>query len=115
MKLFIDDIRKCPEGWIVARTVTEAIRLLDLNIVDEVSLDHDICHYNIHSFKTTSCPETFEPVARFIAKAYQPYSLRVIIHTANPDGGRKLLYILTDFRPEVIMYSEEFYENQERS
>lgn len=36
IRLFVDDIRREPEGWVRARTVTEAIRLLATQDVEEV-------------------------------------------------------------------------------
>ena len=70
IKLWVDDIRPAPEGWHWAETVTEAIRILDTAEVTELSLDHDIS-YKVsigHGDPRPFCsPETFEPVARFIA------------------------------------------------
>lgn len=78
MKLFVDDIRACPEGWVLARTVTESIRILATQSVEEVSLDHDIrCHHDFmapglaHEVYELTSPETFETVARFL-HAQQP-------------------------------------------
>jgi hypothetical protein len=96
MKLYIDDLRKCPEGWVLARTVTEAIRLLANQAVEEVSLDHDISHrINMDSIaRPFPCQETFEPVAWYLAAA--KFSGPVTLHTANPIGARKMEAILTE-------------------
>lgn len=42
MKVFLDDKRDCPEGWILAKTYKEAITLLETGKVTEMSLDHDL-------------------------------------------------------------------------
>lgn len=44
MKLFIDDVRKCPDGWILCTTAEQAIDLIwtDGDYIDEVSFDHDL-------------------------------------------------------------------------
>lgn len=42
MKIYLDDVRDAPEGWIRAKTVTEALRLLRTNTVEEISLDNDL-------------------------------------------------------------------------
>lgn len=95
MKLFVDDIRECPKGWTLARTVTEAIRILAQFDVDEVSLDHDICHKdNLPPgvYQPLACGETFEAVAWYIR--LMPNRPKVGFHTANPIGEKKMREIL---------------------
>ena len=89
LRLFVDDIRPAPAGWHLARSVTEAVRILataPARIVT-VSVDHDIAHVEMADDGTEhryACAETFEPVVRYIA--IMPPGQRpdeVIIHTAN--------------------------------
>jgi hypothetical protein len=107
MRLWVDDIRKEPEGWTRAKTVTEAIRILDMGQVDEVSLDHDIS-YKVsigHGDARPFCaPETFEPVARFIAARFRS-SLPVTLHTANAVAAERMKNILEGF-PVTISLSK---------
>ncbi len=42
MKLYLDDKRDCPPGWIYVSTAKAAIALLAKGIVEELSLDHDL-------------------------------------------------------------------------
>ena len=42
MKIYLDDIRTKPEGWIRVKTAQEAFELLRSNKVFEISLDHDL-------------------------------------------------------------------------
>jgi len=42
MKIYLDDIRTEPEGWVHAKTAVEAIELLRSNKVSEISLNHDL-------------------------------------------------------------------------
>lgn len=108
IKLWVDDIRKAPEGWHHAKTVTEAIRVLDTMEVAEVSLDHDISykvsigHGDPRPFAS---PETFEPVARFIARMVienevhtGEYPRVVRLHSANAMGRIKMMAILSPVR-----------------
>lgn len=88
MNLYVDDIRKCPEGWHVARTVTDAIRILATQAVEAVSLDHDIAFQGRHGLEL----ETFEGVAWYIAAMHNPP--RVFIHTANAPAGQRMAQIL---------------------
>lgn len=112
MKLFIDDIRPAPKGWYLARTVTEAIRLIDLYEWEAISLDHDIffpCTFgeetitkmkNIDPFNAHASKEDFTAVARFITyrfKSPDDAPGTIFIHTANPVGYERLKAILEGF------------------
>jgi len=101
MKLFVDDIRRCPDGWELARTVTKAIRTLATMPVEEISIDHDICCYmeqaqaqGLSGYSHTS-NETFMPVVYYILA--MPRELRpkiVKIHTANTYCGNIMMDML---------------------
>lgn len=108
MKLFVDDLRKPIEGWTLARTNTEAIRLLATLHIEEISIDHDICVVN---FGLISSPlrrrlsigeETYQPVAYYIA-AMKPEDRpkKIILHSANPAGVLRMKNILFDAGIEV--------------
>lgn len=104
MNLWVDDIRTEPEGWTRAKTVTEAIRLLDMWDVTEVSLDHDISHkvsIGMGDARPFASDETFEPVARFISRTYNPGKILITIHTANSVAAEKMSKILERFNPII--------------
>lgn len=42
MKVFLDDERKPPAGWVLVRWPDEAINLLKTGKVTDISLDHDL-------------------------------------------------------------------------
>ena len=42
IKVYLDDMRTPPEGWVLVKTAREAIELLMTNDVEEISLDHDL-------------------------------------------------------------------------
>lgn len=42
MKLYLDDIRPCPTGYVLARTIEQAKAILAAGGVTEASLDHDL-------------------------------------------------------------------------
>jgi len=89
MKLYVDDLRRCPDGWKLARTITDAISHLYAGRVDEISLDHDIAF--IRGTDIRMHKEAFMSVAYFMA--IMPVELRpskVRIHTANVDAGWKM-------------------------
>lgn len=42
VNLYLDDLRKCPNGFILAKTVEEATNIINKNAVNILSLDHDL-------------------------------------------------------------------------
>jgi hypothetical protein len=42
MRIFLDDERTPPPGWTLVRWPDEVIALLEKNVVEEISLDHDL-------------------------------------------------------------------------
>jgi hypothetical protein len=114
IKVYVDDLRKCPEGWTLARTNTDAIRLLHNQEVEEISIDHDICFYNrsIHFIKEVA--ETFKPIAYYLSvmpKEKRPQ--KVYLHSANPVGAHEMKRILEDagieseIRLSGVIYADE--------
>lgn len=101
MKLFVDDIRRIPDGWEGSRTNTKAIRLLATVPIEEISIDHDICclmeqaaHQGLSGY-THSSNETFMPVIYYIlamAREARPKSVK--IHTANTYAGNIMMALL---------------------
>lgn len=96
LRLYVDDIRRCPDGWHLCRTITEAIRILATQEVSEISLDHDIAHYKQIGEAGLSvafdCNETYEAIAWYVA--LMPNRPTVHFHTANPAGEQKMRAIL---------------------
>lgn len=93
MKLYVDDLRKCPDGWKVARTITDAVHHLHYGRVEEISLDHDICF--LRGTDIRMHPETFMPVVLYMTlmpPVLRP--MRVRIHTANAAAGWKMAGML---------------------
>lgn len=107
IKLFVDDIRNAPtDDWVVARTVTEAIRTIANFKIEEISLDHDISHQvsigNVS--RPYPCDECFCSVAHFIGATYRNLASiggqklpKITLHTANPVGAEKMKNILKDY------------------
>jgi hypothetical protein len=105
LKLFVDDWRQPPDGWYLAKTITEAIRILSGPIyVEVVSLDHDIIFET--RTKDTNRPKLEFSGENFTAVAYYIVLLPfgrlpkiVYIHTANPRGANDIEDILKDVVP----------------
>jgi len=100
MNLYVDDQRPCPPGWVLARTVDRAIELLATGEVDVASLDHDIVYHTAVKIRgervpiEVEAPETFEAVARYIARMPPDERPDVRFHTANAAGEAAMREIL---------------------
>ena len=98
IRLFVDDYRSEPDGWKLAKTITEAVHILSGPIYCEcISLDHDIIFRpGKHSFSD----ETFATVARYIAIMPQERLPKIVyIHTASPRGAGDIEQILVGIVP----------------
>ena len=47
MKVYLDDVRTPPKGWVHAKTADEAIYLFNHFEIEAISLDHDLGDKNI--------------------------------------------------------------------
>lgn len=86
MKLYLDDIRKCPEGWIQAFTANEAIKILQTGFVTDLSLDHDLGEAK---------NGTGADVTKFLMQQVFDGNTRIVptnisIHSANPVGVKNM-------------------------
>jgi len=84
IKVYLDDLRTEPEGWVLVKTAQEAIDLLITNDVAEISLDHDLGEeengtgYDVITWLEEAVYErNFKPPV-------------IHIHTANPVGRDKM-------------------------
>lgn len=85
MKLWLDDIRDMPDGYVWhAKTAQEAITIIQNMRVEEISLDHDLGDDE---------NGTGYDVATYIEKCafYKTISpMRMHIHSANPIGVKRM-------------------------
>lgn len=85
MKIFLDDERKAPKGWIPVRWPQDAINLLKNNQVEIISLDHDLGNDS----KGTGYDVILwieEQVA--LGKMLPPV---IQVHSANPSAKQKMI------------------------
>lgn len=106
MKLFIDDIRDAPKGWILATTISEAVNIIRRYALEitHISFDHDISIpisiNGVH--RACPSPDTFKVVCYFVVDKIldECYGIRedVILttHSANPDGRKEIVAIFDD-------------------
>lgn len=85
MKLYLDDIRPCPAGWLLCRWPDEVINYIRQGGVTEISLDHDLGDDNIG---------TGYDVLLWIEEQVKLHDLSppiIHIHTANPVAKVRML------------------------
>ena len=84
MKVYLDDERPTPEGWVPVRWPEEAISLLEGGQVTELSLDHDLGD-DVHGTGYDVLLWVEEAVA---TRGFVPPRLRV--HSANSSARTKM-------------------------
>lgn len=84
LKVFLDDERPTPPGWVRARWPEDVIRLLKTGRVKEVSLDHDLGD-DAHGTGYDVILWIEEAVA---TRGFDPPIIRV--HSANPSARQKM-------------------------
>lgn len=93
MKIYLDDLRECPNGFTLCRSVNEAIKMIinceNNNIpIELVSLDHDLGDYSydggdgIKLLDFLCERQTFYPIS---------------LHTMNPVGRANMLRTINRF------------------
>ena len=87
MKLYVDDVRLAPEGWILARTAPEAIEILENNQVIHLSLDHDLGKEK----KNGTGYDVLIWIERKAAQGVLSFIPYITIHTSNPSARKKML------------------------
>ncbi|MEK4081572.1 cyclic-phosphate processing receiver domain-containing protein [Solibacillus sp. FSL K6-1126] len=88
INLYVDDLRDCPNGFVVARTFQEAIHLIENHEVEILSLDHDLgedLHGNL-------LPTGYDLVKYICEKGLR--ANKIYIHTDNPVGRENMYQTL---------------------
>lgn len=119
MKLWHDDVRPPPPGWVWARTNEKAKEFLSERLVTEISLDHDLGLHvldvpesgaddywdkviEIANSVTAEDAETgLDLVEWMIIKRLVPH--KVTIHSWNPDGAMRMATRLANNGHDVIV------------
>ncbi len=83
LRIYLDDERETPQGWIRTYTVDETITVLATGQVDELSLDHDL---------GTDLEDGYDVLLwierEVILHNFQPPILNV--HSANPPAAKRM-------------------------
>lgn len=89
MKVFLDDVRDAPVGWVRACTPEEVITLLRSGLVEELSLDHDL------GLDTRDIERSGYSVLvwleREVGEGRWSFPLpNITVHSANPPGRERM-------------------------
>lgn len=84
MKVYLDDERETPDGWVRTYWPQEAIELLKTNKVTEISLDHDLGDDE----RGTGYDVVLWIEEAVFTKGYQPP--KVTVHSANSSARHKM-------------------------
>lgn len=87
----MDDLRRCPKGFTLVRSVDECIQVLREVEVDILSLDYDM--------------GPGEPTGTEVAKAIAQeglYSNEIFLHTSSMYGKKSMYEILYQNKPEHV-------------
>jgi hypothetical protein len=97
MKIYLDDLRSCPEGFVPAKNYEECINLLLTNEVTIISLDHDLGQ-----------GKTGYDVAKFMVEN-NIFPEKIYIHSANPVGVDNIYQLLNHYAPSEIEIYKKVY------
>ena len=89
--LFLDDARRCPPGFTLAKNASECIMLLDECEVRVLSLDYDL-GWNM--------PDGMEVVRHIVTR--RRYPLFIYLHTSSTEGRIKMYQALYANKPEHV-------------
>ncbi len=84
MKIYLDDERQTPDGWVRAYWPSEVISLLQAEFVTEVSLDHDLGDDQ----RGTGYDVILWIEEAIAVRGFKPPKLKV--HSANISARRKM-------------------------
>jgi hypothetical protein len=91
--LYLDDIRRCPKGFSLARTGEECLIMLRECDVDILSLDYEL------GFDSGMCGR--DVVAAIVREGLYPRE--VYLHTSSMSGKQEMYQLLYDYKPEGMI------------
>lgn len=90
MKLWVDDERPAPEGWVLAKTSAEAIEILGANEVTEMSLDYSLGR-----------GDTGDNVLYWLRDYNGRWPGHISAHSSSYDGRLLIEEMVRAFRPTI--------------
>lgn len=91
-RMWLDDVRPAPTGWVHVRSANEAISLLATGVVTEASLDHDLGDFYIGG------GDGYRVVLWMAEQGVWPPD-GVAVHSANPVGRERMVGTIRRYGP----------------
>lgn len=92
VRLWVDDVRPAPEGWLWVKSVNDALRVLQVSTVLEASLDHDLGDYAVDG------GDGYRIVDWMAENNVWPTE-GVHVHSANPVGRQRIQGVVERYGP----------------
>lgn len=102
MKLWLDDIRPAPPGWVWAKSVAEAKHYLASGEVEEASFDHDLGDAVVAAEgkkEPKPYPEDGSTLVRWLAETGCWPKKKPTVHSANPVGAAYMRGMIDRYGP----------------
>lgn len=83
MKIYVDDVRKAPDGYAECHSVNETIRVIKENKdeIELLDLDHDLGDFGVDG------GDAIKILDWCVENEFYP---KIVLHTANPVGRRNM-------------------------
>jgi hypothetical protein len=111
-KLWVDDMRSAPEGWDLAVSSAQALKMLQEKTYDVVSLDHDLGWLTLEEMRAKidaieakggtpgeyDTIDTTRPIVLHWCET-NTWPDEVTIHSSNPVGRQWLQGMIDEYKP----------------
>lgn len=91
INVYLDDLRPCPDGFVLARTAEDCISLLENYQVSVLSLDHDLGWDSMNGTELAH-----ELVARGL------YADEIFLHSSSMAGRANMYSIFLQKKPDYV-------------
>lgn len=93
MKLWLDDLRPAPTGYILVKSVNEAKKLImnNINDIEVVDCDHDLGEYSFDGGDGIKLIDWLIETKNFV---------NIKLHTANPVGRMNMERVIRRYWPD---------------
>jgi hypothetical protein len=92
ISVFLDDYRREPEGYVLAKTMDECIKLLQNFEIEHLSLDHDLLSKTRNGYML---------VEKMVKEKL--FANRITIHSANSVGAKAMYNYLKQAQKNFLM------------